>query len=218
MRKLDREAKANKRLSQEAEELTWRLSLGEMSASVSGAPLYARQVSRSPPGSASQTPEPPRRGAARPAAAPSSPRATTSKNSDMLASSPRSSLELERTGPRSPRSPNGKVPPRSPTSKNTHHHDPPKDVPVPPFTKILRSPDEPVPARGFPEVSEEEEQSAEAEGGSSTEAPRGTLKRSGTYDLLDQRGRSSDEEDGGSSRHSHTDDSLQEDLAQHAAV
>ena len=193
MRKYDRESKANKRLSIEAEELTWRLSMGE-----SGYGGFARQVSHSPTNSNSTTPEPTRRN--RPA--PISPRCSgefktsSPRNSGEFGSSPKSSLDLDKP-PRSPRSPNGKMSPRSPTSRTVT--DPPREVP--PFTKILRSPDTPLPATGI----------AEQETSPTNGEPKSNLKRSGTYDLLDQKGRSSDDEDS-LGKNSHEEDSLQDDV------
>ena len=168
----------------EAEELSWRLSLGDQGHG------FNRQVSHSP----TNSPEPTRR--ARPA--PISPRCSgefkgvMSRSAGEFGSSPHSSLDLDRS-PRSPRSPNGKMSPRSPTSKIMN--DPPKEVP--PFTKILRSPDAPLPATSI----------GEQDSSPSNGVPKTNLKRSGTYDLLDQRGRSSDDEDS-FGKNSHEDDSL----------
>lgn len=162
-------------------------------------PLFARQVSRSPTNSNATTPEPARK---------SKPGAISPRCSGEFKGVPgRSSTELS-TSPRSPRSANGKISPRSPRSPTSKiMHDPPKEVP--PFTKILRSPDSPLPATDFPQ-----QDVSPPSNGSETKP---TLKRSGTYDLLDQKGRSSDEDDS-FSKHSHEDDSLQEDLVQQADV
>ena len=200
MRKYDRESKTNKRLSMEAEELSWRLNMEYGQG-------FNRQVSHSPTNSNATTPEPTRR--SRPA--PISPRCSgefkgvTPRNSGECGSSPRSSLDLDRSprSPRSPKSPNGKMSPRSPTSKIMN--DPPKEVA--PFTKILRSPDTPLPATGI----------GEQDTSPSSGEPKSNLKRSGTYDLLDQRGRSSDDEDS-FGKNSHEEDSLQEDISQQADV
>ena len=192
MRKYDRESKANKRLSMEAEELSWRLSMGE-----SGCGGVTRQISHSPTNSNTTTPEPTRKSRPSPLNARCSGefKVASPRNSGEFGTSPKSSLDLDRS-PRSPRSPNGKISPRSPTSRTVN--EPPREVP--PFTKILRSPDTPLPTTSI----------AEHESPSNGE-PKSNLKRSGTYDLLDQKGRSSDDEDS-LGKNSHEDDSLQEDL------
>ncbi len=204
----------------EAEELSYRLSFGE-----TGSPdvSFRRQVSHSPTNSNASTPEPKRRPKPKSPRSLASPRCSgefrmssslgmdsrMSSSVDSKMSCSLDSVEFFVSAPQSPRSPNGKSPrasPRSPSAKTVH-----ETQPIPPFTKILHSPDTPLPVPCV-EVDEDSSRSSRSNGASDSDMPK--LKRSGTYDLLDQKGLNTDDEEDSIGRDSREEDSLADDISQ----
>ncbi len=98
LRKFDREYKANKRLSMDNEELSWRLTVQEQAVlGMGGSPdLVRRQVSRSPPTTPEPSPVKPRKSPTS-----SSPRQSNSDQTDSRlpkSLSPKGDTNLRRSG------------------------------------------------------------------------------------------------------------------------
>ena len=188
LRKFDRESKANKRLSMDNEELSWRLSIGE-----TGSPDPCRRsVSHSPTHSEASTPEPHRRSNRNlngrsplphnPSSALSTPRSPRSPRNVGA-----SHYDFEGVVMRSPRSPRfdssaSAYDPRSPTQQMMTQSLPPSHSSSPHphlhqhHHRQLASPSS--------QLLQQQQQQIQEE--LALTPTRGNLKRSGTYDLLDQ--------------------------------